>query len=125
MFAHGLTYITFLRSSGLWLRDTAWLPSSLSLLPVTAGILQYISIQFEILTNQEAPITGIHCKMPTVCRSLDLMKKRGGETAPRCDVVLQPLCSIESVSLPRPSKPEHSEVAWRTITKGLVAVIQF
>ena len=32
----------------------------------TAGILQYISIQFEILTNQEAPITGIHCKMPTV-----------------------------------------------------------
>ena len=33
---------------------------------VTAGILQYISIQFEILTNQEAPITGIHCKMPTV-----------------------------------------------------------
>ena len=33
---------------------------------ITAGILQYISIQFEILTNQEAPITGIHCKMPTV-----------------------------------------------------------
>ena len=32
----------------------------------TVGILQYISIQFEILTNQEAPITGIHCKMPTV-----------------------------------------------------------
>ena len=39
---------------------------SVGFLSCTAGILQYISIQFEILTNQEAPITGIHCKMPTV-----------------------------------------------------------
>ena len=36
--------------------------------PHTVGILQYISIQFEILTNQEAPITGIHFNMPTVSR---------------------------------------------------------